>query len=84
MRVPRIRENCHRPQKSEKIGSLQIQTGFLTFSLGKCAPKRVHFLYSRNKLTLLRLYKRHKNVVYFIVLKNKSFIKTSVDFCYFA
>jgi len=42
-RVPRIRENYHRVPKIRKnrvprireIGSLQIQTGFLTFSLRK-------------------------------------------------
>jgi len=33
IRVPRIRENYHRVPKIREIGFLQIQTGFLTFSL---------------------------------------------------
>ena len=35
MRVPRIRENCHRVPRIREIGSLQIHTGHLTFSLKK-------------------------------------------------
>jgi len=34
-KVPRIRENYHRVPRIREIGSLQIQTGFLTFSLKK-------------------------------------------------
>jgi len=34
-RVPRIRENYHRVPKIREIGSLQIHTGYLTFSLKK-------------------------------------------------
>ena len=34
-RVPRIRENYHRFPRIREIGSLQIHTGFLTFSLKK-------------------------------------------------
>jgi len=34
-RVPRIRGNYHRDPRIDKIGSLQIHTGYLTFSLKK-------------------------------------------------
>ena len=35
IRVPRIRENYHRVPRIREIGSLQIHTGYLTFSLKK-------------------------------------------------
>jgi len=35
IRVPRIRENYHRVPKIREIGSLQIQTGFLTVYIKK-------------------------------------------------
>ena len=34
-RVPRIRENYHQVPRIREIGSLQIYTGYLTFSLKK-------------------------------------------------
>jgi len=46
IRVPRIRECYHRVPKIREIGSLQIHTRFLTFSLKKTAPRqrsRVNF-----------------------------------------
>jgi len=46
-RVPRIRENYHRVPKIRDIGSPQIQTRFLTFSLKKIQKNELTSLFSQ-------------------------------------